>query len=180
MRVNYNGLKNVQVFAGVARPLSISFFENRLLYLTSTGIMNKCKLYDTQDCESFKLQTYSNEMFVLVQQSLQPHVENVCNTHNCSHICIPKQNNGFKCLCEDGNVISHKDKCEMVEFELHSKALHFRAEEKTSKNHAGLATGILVCMLVFVTGLGMYCMMRRRNQGRFNVRYLWVFYDFYL
>lgn len=112
--MDYEGKIDTILFMNITRPIGLKFFEDHLFYLTAGGYMVKCRLYDTRYCYNFKLHSYSTDLFSIVQESLQPHVENTCKNHTCSYLCLPTQDS-YSCLCKNGTVIPRTGKCDPSE-----------------------------------------------------------------
>ncbi len=54
-------------------------------------------------------QTNKLESFKIIDPSLQPNSTNRCINHNCSHLCIPINNNQYRCICPQH--LNDKKKC---------------------------------------------------------------------
>lgn len=113
-RISYEGNLKTVVFANVTKSTGLKFFEDHLYYLTTGGYMVKCKVYDVRHCLSFKLHSYSTNLFTIAQSSLQPQVTNPCSNHTCSYLCVMGQY-AYHCLCKNGVVVSPYQNCNSTE-----------------------------------------------------------------
>lgn len=113
--IDYEGKHNTILYSNITRSAGLKFFENHLYYFTTGGFMTKCRLYNKPRCSNFKVHSYSSEQFTILHQSLQPKLENVCQNHSCTLICVPS-GSSYKCLCNDGTLKNENEKCEMKVF----------------------------------------------------------------
>lgn len=112
--INYDGTDLNVIIYNLTSPRGLNLFEDELFFLTSKQQMGKCKLYgETRYCDTFKLQSYTNQLFVISQESRQPKGDNICSKHNCSHVCVPSDVE-VRCLCENGNLIEEGKECPHV------------------------------------------------------------------
>lgn len=112
--MNYEGKFQKIIYSNITKSVGLKFFENYLYYFTSHGYMTKCRLYDKPRCDNFKVNSYSSDLFTILQKSLQPKLDNICQNHTCTNLCIPSDSS-YKCLCADGTVINKDDKCKVSE-----------------------------------------------------------------
>lgn len=109
--INYDGTDLMAIIYNLTNPRGLNLFEDQLFFLTSRQQMGKCTLYgETRYCDTFKLQSYMTHLFVISQESRQPAERNICDKHNCSHLCIPSDI-GVRCLCENGQIVEENIKC---------------------------------------------------------------------
>lgn len=110
--LNYEGKQKNVLYSNITKSVGLRFFENHLYYFTSGGYVTKCRLYEKPRCENFKVHSYSSDLFTIMQNSLQPKLENFCENHTCTFMCVPS-GLSYKCLCNDGTLIAKTDKCEI-------------------------------------------------------------------
>ncbi|KAJ8934130.1 hypothetical protein NQ314_013589 [Rhamnusium bicolor] len=144
--VNYEGKNKTLFFTVISRPLGLRYFENHLYYLTIGGYVVKCKLFDTRSCDQFKVHSHTSDLFTIIQDSLQPKLENICTNHTCSYLCLPSESQ-YNCLCKDSSVVSSSEKCSVTQresmddgsqFKVHSTLIETNNPENKSN------TGVVV------------------------------------
>ncbi|CAH0549992.1 unnamed protein product [Brassicogethes aeneus] len=176
--VEYNGERNAVLFANLTRPISVRFFEDQLYYSAVGGFMSKCKLYAPRSCDSFKIHSYSSELFAINQDSVQPKVEDPCGNNTCTHLCVPSVA-GYKCLCEDGALINPRDACASVLRESEddtSRPFHEVHQVqmldggKTRTSGAVIVTAVLVPLCLVLFGILLYVVVKKKSSGKFNIK----------
>lgn len=112
-RMNYDGLDKVLLFAlNDKRPFGLQLFEDHLYFLTVGGYMERCNLFGSElECNNFRLSGYAVKYFTILQENTQPKQQNICNKHNCTHLCIPSDV-GVRCLCENGYTVKENQSCD--------------------------------------------------------------------
>lgn len=109
--INYDGTDLMAIIYNLTSPRGLNLFEDQLFFLTSKQQMGQCSLYgEKRHCDTFKLQSYTSQLFVISQQSRQPAAANICDKHNCSYMCIPSDVE-VRCLCENGELVEENKKC---------------------------------------------------------------------
>lgn len=109
--INYDGTNAMIIIYNLTSPRGLNLFEDELYFLNSKHQMGKCTLYgETRFCDTFKLQSYTNYLFALSQESRQPKGVNICAKHNCSNVCIPSDVE-VRCLCENGVLTEEGREC---------------------------------------------------------------------
>lgn len=109
--INYDGTDLMAIIYNVTSPRGLNLFEDQLFFLTSRQQMGHCTLYgEIRHCDTFKIQSYMSQLFVILQESRQPTGKNICAKHNCTHLCIPSDVE-VRCLCENGEVIGENKEC---------------------------------------------------------------------
>ncbi|XP_055711051.1 putative vitellogenin receptor isoform X2 [Phlebotomus papatasi] len=101
----------------VAQPIAMTLFEDHL-YVTNLGrtTVAQCRVFGDLHCKLVDVNVFNAEEIVIVQQSRQKNVTNVCAEHQCSHICI-QADLGAKCLCHGGSQVKPGESCEGVDAE---------------------------------------------------------------
>lgn len=112
-RINYDGLDKIILFdLNETRPVGLELFEDHLYFLTVGGYMEKCNLFGAKlKCTDMRLSGYAIKYFAISQEDRQPKRDDICRTHNCSHLCIPSDV-GVRCLCETGDVVKENQPCQ--------------------------------------------------------------------
>lgn len=120
--VNYDGSDRrtiVKENPMVNKPISISLYEDELTILNvGTNMAAKCLVYGKKECRSYTLNAYNAENVVIVQQSRQKPVINVCAENNCSMICVAAER-GPKCLCTGGTFVDPGVQCHDITVSLY-------------------------------------------------------------
>lgn len=115
--VDYDGLNGRIIVKNndmIHRPISMTLFEDELTIL-NVGVNRaaKCLVYGLRECRSFEINAYNAEHIVMVQQSRQKEVQNVCAQNNCSMVCIAADR-GPKCMCNGGAFVEAGVQCHDV------------------------------------------------------------------
>lgn len=117
-RINYDGSARELVWSASnithssnLHPYGLNLFEDHLFFMTPNGVLKKCKLYGSLQCDDIRLHRNTINHFVIAQDSRQFNLPNVCVGHNCSYLCIQSEV-GIKCVCENGNVIQENEMCD--------------------------------------------------------------------
>lgn len=115
--VKYDGTRKQALIKDnplIKKPKSISLFEDQV-YVANTGTlaMVECKTYASKECREFQLNAYNVENLIVVQESRQKLIENVCDRNNCSLLCVPAEK-GAKCLCHGGIFAPEGSTCNTV------------------------------------------------------------------
>ncbi|KAL3286983.1 hypothetical protein HHI36_001469 [Cryptolaemus montrouzieri] len=173
-RVNYDGTMKHTVMQNITNPMGLQFFENHIYYLSSSGLMHKCKLFGSNADESFKLDTFNGGLFTIAQKSLQPKGLDFCANHTCSYLCLPSKTH-FKCLCEDGRVINENEVCQTRTRSSADEGSRDRMrtgslkDESSGTSNSFLLSLILIIFLISVTTFGVYYVKRKRYTGGMNM-----------
>ena len=117
-QINYDGTNQRVVIAGdsfLIRPISISIFQS-YAYIVNQGSATavQCKLYGDLECKSFDLNVLNAARVMVVQESQQKQVSNMCDGHKCEIVCVQAEL-GPKCLCSNGT-FTRSGKCDEVCF----------------------------------------------------------------
>lgn len=109
--MNYDGSNQQNIISDLSTPRGLNMFEDHLFFFASHQFMQKCSLYgEERFCDTFKFNSYCNQLFVIAQESRQPRGVNVCENHSCSHLCIPSDVE-VRCVCEDGSIVDEDKEC---------------------------------------------------------------------
>ncbi|KAJ8925441.1 hypothetical protein NQ315_009274 [Exocentrus adspersus] len=140
--VNYEGKMKTVLFTTETQPIGLKFFEDHLFYLTN-----------------------------VVQETLQPSVENVCKNHTCSYLCLTSEPQ-YKCLCKNGDIVAKSEKCRDVEgksdFKVHSVSVK-QEELNGKKGNSAVIIGILIPIFIILVLTVATIIIRRKNNGSMNV-----------
>uniref|UniRef100_A0A182JZY0 EGF-like domain-containing protein n=1 Tax=Anopheles christyi TaxID=43041 RepID=A0A182JZY0_9DIPT len=191
-RVNYLG-QHLQVLVHgqphlLNHPLQLSVYENQAIIVNrAIGTIGQCQLFAGYRCERFSVNVPPSKQLVLVQESRQPLVKNVCEHTNCTHLCVAVESKG-RCVCENGLEIREGDRCpapkdpsrSMKPFRVAAddttlQASHRDVErEREEASSSGSFLGGLLHFLLYVglivatCGIGFY-VYRQRFHHKFDV-----------
>nr|XP_023011722.1 vitellogenin receptor-like [Leptinotarsa decemlineata] len=174
-KITYDGSFKTPIYSNITRSSGLKFFENRLYYSTNGGFVSVCRLYGFLRCDSFRLHNDAIDFFTILQETLQPSVGNPCKNHNCSNLCVPAQF-GYKCLCQDGTLLSGPGSCQINEntpesdkkYTVHSVAMTQAGLEEGSSGTVAVA--ITIPLLVILFALGAIYFIKKKHAGALNVR----------
>ncbi|XP_055587745.1 putative vitellogenin receptor [Uranotaenia lowii] len=118
--IDYEGrqLKTViekQPFA-ISRPIGLTLYENHALVLNvASSTVGQCKLFGDYECKLLELNAHNSNQMLIVQESRQPMVKNVCDPQiiNCDLVCVQTERGG-KCICHNGQHVREGDRCPAV------------------------------------------------------------------
>ncbi|KAJ8941717.1 hypothetical protein NQ318_023313 [Aromia moschata] len=132
----------------------LKFAENYLYYLVNGGYMTKCKLFDSRECDTFKLHSSSGDLFTIMQSALQPKVENPCRNH--TQLSVPLGQNGTD--SGNGDRLLH----------IHTESMEIG--DSPDKDNTGLiVTAVLIPIVVLVLAGAILFMVKKRNKGSLNI-----------
>lgn len=98
--------------AAASRPIAMSIFEDKLWILNSgSSVAGICKLYGDHECKLFHMHIFDAENLLVMHESRQPIMENVCENHNCTHLCV-QADAGPKCICHAGKHVQPHEVCD--------------------------------------------------------------------
>lgn len=117
LQMNYEGHQERTIASGLTDFMSAGFkalsvfqgyvmmaVNNRPFYVSCATFKRENNCYTTQ------LDVANIGHFLIVQDTMQPKVEDVCKDHRCSRICIPT-NRGAKCLCNGAVQVGPGEEC---------------------------------------------------------------------
>ncbi|CAG9766392.1 unnamed protein product [Ceutorhynchus assimilis] len=174
LKISYEGKQKTTLFSNLTHPSSLKFFENTLYFATSNGDISKCLLYGTRLCETFQISAHSYGLFTLVQEGLQPPLENPCKNSSCHFMCVASSSR-YKCLCEDGSIVGEKEKCSNKYKTNSGKPIEFHSVDSKSDGDSATSKTVLsillisVCLILVGFGLVTYA-RKRQGADRFHLR----------
>lgn len=156
-------------------------FEN-VVYLTVSGSPNQIHCSTMGDrlgpsCHTSIMDVANARHFFVVQQTVQPEVENFCANHRCTRMCVPTGHRG-KCMCNGGLQVGPDEECPMVDGEEEMDLIHMEGEEvrKSSLSGTDLAPSvagrivlILFLILTVFAGATYYVYRRRYLMSTFSI-----------
>ncbi|XP_040174027.1 putative vitellogenin receptor [Anopheles arabiensis] len=94
------------------QPVQLSVYENQALVVNRAppGSIGQCQLYGQYRCEPYRVNVPPTGLLLVVQESRQPMVPNVCDRANCTHLCVAV-GPVARCICENGLEIAQGDRC---------------------------------------------------------------------
>ncbi|XP_049533845.1 putative vitellogenin receptor [Anopheles darlingi] len=193
-RVDYNG-KNLKVLVQgqphiINNPISLVLYENHAIILNraASGGVSYCQLFGSYQCQRFSVNVPPAQLLLLVQDSRQPLIDNVCaaSANDCSHLCIPSKGKGI-CVCPNGQSIAAGDLCPAPEDSERKAIAPFRhalnemdsslpGDSSDAGNNAddGITAALFkygmlgLCMFGLIGG-ALYYVKWRRGSDAFNV-----------
>ncbi|CAG9813302.1 unnamed protein product [Phaedon cochleariae] len=170
--MTYEGKSRTPIFSNITRSTGLKFFENHLYYTSNGGMIAKCRLYDSFGCESFRLHPYPVELFTIVQKTVQPPLDNLCERNTCSYMCVPGETS-YRCLCPNGTLVARNEVCVVNEHSSENDATKYKVHsvsmktDDSKKNSSGaIAAAILVPLfLLFIAGACLYNIKKKNNGG---------------
>ncbi|GAB0094384.1 Putative vitellogenin receptor [Sergentomyia squamirostris] len=101
----------------VSQPIALTLFEDHV-YITNLGktTVAQCRTFGDKHCKLVNVNVFNAEEIVIVQESRQRNISNVCADHKCSHLCVQAEL-GAKCLCHGGTSVRPGESCEGVDAE---------------------------------------------------------------
>nr|UVT84832.1 vitellogenin receptor [Lasioderma serricorne] len=97
------------VYDNLQQPNGLNFFEDHLYFGVEFDTFRICPLYSAQQsCISDK--RHPRTQFVISQLSRQPEGINLCESHNCTFMCIATLG-GQSCICKNGARVDNEEKC---------------------------------------------------------------------
>ncbi|XP_025835220.1 vitellogenin receptor [Agrilus planipennis] len=176
LRIDYDGKGQKTIANNVTRGLSL--FEDHLYFLLPNGYMGKCRLYgENVFCDSFRLNGYQNGLFAIMQKSRQPDGVNGCDSHNCTHLCIPSEIKP-RCVCEISHIVDegidcHADQNEKLNNIKRPKLQvdydNIQKIPVNQKSSGSLAAGIIAPLIIIAICIAAYYVFKRKSSGKFNV-----------
>lgn len=166
----------------LSRPISLTLYENRALVLNmASSTVGQCKLYGNYECQLLELNVRSSQQLLVVQESRQPIVEDICDPGriNCTHICIPAEH-GPKCICHNGEYVREGDSCPETlphdtlfpSIEHHEPVLQLAQPGASESSDSSLGTVFNVLLAVGIIGVilgAVGYLYKRRFHQKFNI-----------
>uniref|UniRef100_W4VRI0 Putative yolkless n=1 Tax=Corethrella appendiculata TaxID=1370023 RepID=W4VRI0_9DIPT len=178
--VNYDGSNRKEIVKrhpdAISKPIALSIFENSAFIVNmATSMIGKCDLYGNHRCRVFDLVVSNSNSLIVVQESRQPMIPNVCDDHliDCKGLCVQSDRRG-KCLCSDGTPVKSGEPCNDIDENSLLQSPLFSKHDVTNVNSS---ISVLTVLLYLFATLGMlagiafvgYMYYRRRYYNKFHI-----------
>lgn len=110
--INYDGSDRVRIHHnGFNKPYRIDIFENYIYLLSQeNGAINKVDKYGRGGLFNVvKDLDLSEDIKIFHPSKVPKNIKNPCENSTCSHLCLLKPNNDYKCACPDGTNFLNDD-----------------------------------------------------------------------
>lgn len=183
MEINYDGHQKKQIATGLKDLLrphirSMATFQNYIfIAVEGKPYFISCSVSRREDnCFTTQMDVANVNHFIVVQDTVQPEVENVCKNHRCSRICIPTKR-GPKCLCNKGIQVGPGEECPGVENEELDDLVDVSSNEIESAMRgtdlepsvAGRVVLVLMFILCALAGITFFIYRRRYLMSTFTI-----------
>lgn len=183
MEINYEGHQERQVASGLedimsAGITSLGTFQGYIMVaMVGKPFYLSCVLTRPQkNCYTSHLDVTNMGHFLIVQETIQPKLEDVCNNHRCSRVCIPTVR-GPKCVCNGGLQVPPGEKCPDLEEDSKNDLVAIEDNEVHSAmsatdlepSVAGRIILIVLFVLCGIAGLTLFVYRRKYLMSTFTI-----------
>lgn len=181
--INYGGTQERSVASGLKdlmapRITAMAVFQGYVMVaLSGKPFYVSCALFKKQNnCFTTQLDVANVNHFRVVQDTIQPKVDNVCKDHRCHRMCIPTSR-GPKCLCNNGVQVQAGEECPYTEGDLAGDLVDVSQNEISSAmmgtdvepSVAGRVILALLFILSGIAGITFFVYRRRYLMSTFTI-----------
>ncbi|XP_011501063.1 PREDICTED: vitellogenin receptor [Ceratosolen solmsi marchali] len=192
--IDYNGDNRKVILEHLLmKPISLHFYEDSLYWKPEKNdYLRKRQLYGDMTYSLILIPSNNlNRLFVISQISRQPTGPNKCKNHNCEHMCVIR-NARATCICSNGFPAKHRNGTSCLddssgdELSLENTQIGFpldeipvvtRTRHQSTKQRAGILTGIGVTLAGFALLFSIYLYLKKKRPGFFKRRDLSIHFQ---